>query len=135
MNIHTTFAAAAAVLTLVAAPAANAAREQHHYVLPLAAAQGTCTLTVAAGPLWTYSCPTASGLVVQGASRGAIPTSCTVTLATGYRVSFSCPRSALLGSNAVVRGATTGHVDRSTFPHGCARVVADRVLQRVSCSL
>jgi len=129
VKIHTTFAAAAAALTLVVAPTANAARAQHHYVLPFAAAQGTCTLTVAAGPLWTYTCPTGSGLSVQGASRGAIPRSCRVTSWSGYRATFSCPSSALLGTSAVAR------VDRSTMPHGCARVVSDRVLQRVSCGL
>jgi hypothetical protein len=129
VRIHTAFAAAAAALTLVAASAAHAARAQHHYVLPLAAAPGTCTLTVAAGPLWTYSCPTRSGLPVGGASHGAIPGSCTVTSTSGYRWSFTCPSSALLGPSAVVR------IDRATVPHGCARVVSDRVLQRVSCGL
>ena len=129
MKIHTAFAAAAAALTLVAATSAHAARAQHHYVLPLAAAQGTCTLTVAAAPLWTYSCPTRFGLQVQGASRGAIPTSCTVMSAGGYRWTFSCPSSALLGPSAVRR------IEPSTVPHGCAQVVSDRVLQRVSCGL
>jgi hypothetical protein len=137
VKIHTTIAAAAAVLALVAPAAGNAARAQHHYVLPLAVSSpSNCTLTVATARFWTYSCPTVSGSLVRGVSRGAIPSSCKVKSVTGYRWSFSCPSSALLGPNAALRGAATGQaIDRSSLPQGCARPPGDRILQRVSCIL
>jgi hypothetical protein len=60
---------------------------------------GRCTLTVAAGYLWTYSCPSAKvgGAAAQGASRGAIPSSCRAIAESGYRWIFSCPRAAFDG--------------------------------------
>jgi hypothetical protein len=62
------------------------------------ASGGRCTLTVAAGHLWTYSCPAkAGGAALQGASRGAIPSSCRTIVMSGYRWTFSCSRTAFDG--------------------------------------
>jgi hypothetical protein len=48
---------------------------------------GRCTLTVATGRLWTYSCPSGR----SGASTGAIPSSCNPFKETGSLWMFSCP--------------------------------------------
>jgi hypothetical protein len=88
-------------------------------------APGSCTLTVAAGSLWTYSCPGGTA----GSSKGAIPASCKAVDESGYRWTFSCPRRAFGGfSTTKALGGSSGPYIGTLTPtgHGGTTVVTSR---------
>jgi hypothetical protein len=103
------------------------------------ASPGRCTLTVGLRHLWTYSCPSEStdGLssVVQGASRGTVPSSCTAIPVSGYFGMFSCPRSAFGGVSATVNAASGGAGSVAVGHGRCGPPLTDRYLSGQRCAL